>query len=61
MPNASEKESFPAKIGDIELELACDFSKARQLRKKKELERARQESVLLNYSERQVHEGHKSR
>lgn len=52
MPLASEKESFPAKIGDIELELACDFSKGRLLKKKRDLEKARNESVIEFNSER---------
>lgn len=57
MPKASEKESFPAKIGDIEIELACDFSKGRLLKKKRELEKARNESVILINSEREKFEG----
>lgn len=52
MPKASEKEAFPAKIGDIELELACDFSRARLQKKRRELEQARDKSVVLINLER---------
>jgi hypothetical protein len=45
MPRASEKESFPAKIGDIELELECDFSKSAEMNRKKKLEAQRKEQV----------------
>lgn len=47
MPKASEKESFPAKIGDIEIEIACDFTKGRQLKKQRELEKAKKEAVIV--------------
>jgi hypothetical protein len=45
MPRASEKESFPAKIGDIELELECDFSKSVEMNRKKKLDAQRKEQV----------------
>jgi hypothetical protein len=47
MPKASEKESFPAKIGDIEIEIECDFTKGRELKKKQDIKIAKKEAVRL--------------
>lgn len=47
MPKASEMESFPAKIGDIEIEIVCDFTKGLQLKKQQDIKIAKKEAVSL--------------
>jgi hypothetical protein len=37
MPNASEKENFSPKIGDIELEVDCNFEQSVEINRKKKL------------------------
>ena len=49
MPKASEMESFPAKIGDIEIEIVCDFTKGLQLKKQQDIKIAKKEAVSLRW------------
>ena len=50
MPRASEKESFPAKIGDLEIEIECDFTKTIEINRRKKLEGPKNEDVAKYYN-----------